>query len=344
MISRESFGNTEYGEPVYRYTVRDNNGCGADFLSYGCIIQSVLLRDRQGALQDVCLGYDTLSEYQQNADYMGAVLGRCANRIANARFELDGQTYYLSKNDGRHHIHGGAEGFHRKVWTSQIISEDTVRFFRISNDGEEGYPGNLIVSVEYCFRDNCLHITYDATPDANTVVSLSNHSYFDLSGGSGDALEHWLLVNSNAYSENDSESIPTGRLLPVEDTPFDFRKGCLIGERINQKTDQLIRCGGYDHDFLLQGTETAALLWHKSSGIRMTVRTNMPSLEVYTANALGSGVRGKHGRIYYPRAGVCLETQHIPNAIWHPQFLSPILRQGQRFLSRTSYCFDVVNV
>jgi len=344
MIARTPFGFTAEGGPVHRYSMRDEHGCGADFLDYGCIIQSLFVRDRLGAIRDVCLGYDTVEGYEQNGDYMGAVLGRCANRIAGAKFVLDGRTHCLSANDGRHHIHGGAGGFHRRIWEAEPLSDEAIRFFRRSAQGEEGYPGNLDVSVEYAFHQNCLRIDYRAVADADTVVSLSNHTYFDLSGGMGDAMAHWLLINAERFAENDREFIPTGRLLPVLGTPFDFRKGRKIADCVDAPHEQLERCGGLDHDFSLEGADPAALLWHEHSGIRMTVRTDMPSLEVYTANSLPGDAVGKYGRVLRRRSGICLETQHFPNAIRCDGFPSPILRKGNAYRSKTHFIFDIVEI
>jgi len=342
MISSALFGVDPQGEPILQYKLRDERGCGADFLDYGCIIQSLYVRDQENLLTDVCLGYDTLDAYLANDDYMGAVLGRYANRIAQAGFTLNRQTYRLSANDGENHIHGGLCGFHRRRWNARVLHDHAIRFTRRAADGEEGYPGNLDVSVEYRFEHDCLTIDYYAVSDADTVVSLSNHTYFDLSGGRGDALSHWLTINADFITENDKQSLPTGIMLPVEGTAFDFRSARRIGERIDWPDRQLRYCGGFDHDYALAGAEPAAILWHEASGIRMTVHTDMPSLELYTANSLAGGQVGKYNRLLRPRSGICMETQHFPNAMAYPGFISPILRCGERYHSKTRFCFDTI--
>ena len=319
MITAAVFGTDLQGNQVRRYQLRDDTGCGADFLDYGCIIQSVLVPDHERHATDICLGYDTLDGYLSRQDYMGAVLGRHANRIAGARFLLNGQGYRLSENDGANHIHGGYNGFHRRKWAAQIIDDYRIRFSRTAADGEEGYPGNLEVSVEYSFADDCLTIAYQAVSDADTIVNLSNHSYFDLSGGRGDVLSHWLEINADFITENDAQSLPTGTMRPVAGTAFDFRKPHQIGERIHWPDQQLIYCGGYDHDFALKEIGPAATIWHEASGIRMKVYTDMPSLELYTANSLDSSTAGKHGRVYNPRSGICVETQYFPNSMACPR-------------------------
>ncbi len=342
MITSVLFGIDKQGEPIHKYSVRDQDGCGVDCLDYGCIIQALFVKDRQQQLTDVCLGYDTLDAYLVNGDYMGAVLGRCANRIANAQFTLNGQPCHLSANDGINHIHGGLQGFHRRRWDARIVDDQSICFSRRAADGEEGYPGNLDVSVTYRFEHGCLTIDYRAVSDADTVVNLSNHTYFNLSGGHGDALSHWLTIHADTITENDAQSLPTGVMLPVAGTAFDFRTPRRIGERINWPDTQLSNCGGYDHDFALAGANPAAVLWHEDNGIRMTVRTDMPSLELYTANSLKGEAVGKYRRILRKRSGVCLETQYFPNAMACPAFVSPILRRGETYRSQTRFCFDVL--
>ena len=343
MITASHFGTLPNGTHVTCYHLRDETGCGADFLDYGCIVRALYVLDQAHAITDVCLGYDTLDGYVQNNDYMGAILGRHANRIARGTFELNGRTCALTVNDGVNHMHGGEHGFHKKCWHVEVLGENAIRFFRCSTAGEEGYPGNLNVSVDYHFEDQCLAMVYHAVADEDTVVNLSNHTYFNLSGGRGDALSHWLQIDADCITENDGESLPTGKLLPVTGTPFDFRMPHQIGDRIHWSNTQLAHCGGYDHDFALNSGTPAARLWHPDTGIRMTVYTDMPSLEVYTANALTGSSVGKNGNIHSKYAGICMETQFFPNGMACEQFTSPVLKAGQAYHSQTRFHFGITD-
>ncbi len=282
------------------------------------------------------LGYDTGAEYEARDGNLGSTIGRVGNRIGGASFSLGGKTYELAKNNGVNHLHGGILGFGRRMWRMEA-NGDSVVFERLSPDGEEGYPGNLQVRVTYTLTpDGALHIAYDADTDADTLVNLTNHAYFNLDGG-GSAEAHRLQIFAERFCENDAATLPTGRLLDVEGTPFDFRAGKTVGADICADDEQLRRCGGYDHNFCLSG-KRAAVLCGAQSGIEMTVWTDMPGLQLYTANFL-SERPGKGGAVMRKRGAVCLETQLYPNAMNCYGFPSPVLRAHSHLHSETIYAF-----
>jgi aldose 1-epimerase len=348
------FGRTRDGRVVTGYRLENARGAAATILDYGCTVQalhvqSLCARDATGALVDVVLGYDTVGEYEDNDGCAGAVIGRFANRIGGSSFTLGGSTYRLARNDGENHLHGGLKGFDKVIWHAEEQG-DTLVFTRLSPDGEENYPGNLSVRVAYTLTgDNALRLVYDADTDADTVVNLTNHSYFNLNG-KGSVLGHSLQVFAGAVTENDAHCLPTGRLLETAGTPFDFGEPKQIGKEINAPDIQLKNGGGYDHNFVLAGgdwsRETAALtkaaaLYSPESGIRMTVLTTEPGLQVYSGNGLTLR-KGKNGAFFGRRDGLCLETQVWPNAMTFPHFPSPVLRKGEHYHSETVYRFDVL--
>lgn len=335
-ITREPFGRTTYGEAVSRYTLRNAAGMSVSILDYGCTIQSVCVRG-----VDVALGYDTVAEYEKNDGYLGAVVGRHANRIGGGAFELNGRIYTLAKNDGSNHLHGGKRGFDRYVWAAGTV-DNRLRLSRISPDGEEGYPGALKVDVEYFLsEDNAISIAYRAECGVDTVLNLTNHCYFNLNGqGSGSILGHILRLDAEAITENDDGCLPTGVICPVEGTPFDFRLGKTIGADIDCGHVQLNSCGGYDHNFVLSGSSLRSIgtLTGDVSGISMEVSTDQPGVQFYTGNFL-TPRKGKGGAVYNKRDGLCLETQHFPNAMAQPHFPSVVLKKGEVFTSTTVYRF-----
>ena len=340
-ITREHFGFAKSGEAVSLFTLTNAQGAAARVLSYGCVLQSLSVPAREG-LRDVCLGFDSLEEYESKGGCFGAVCGRYANRIRAGRFSLNGREYFVSLNaGGRHHIHGGVRGFHKQVW--QAEAEGTVlRLRRRSPDGEEGYPGNLDVTVEYELDDaNALHIRYRVGTDADTVLNLTNHSYFNLNGhGSGPVMDHTLRLAASAITAVDESGMPDGTLLPVEGTPFDFRGAKPLGRDIDSGHPQLLLGRGYDHNFVLdgRGQRTIGELRAGDGSLTMTVDTDQPGVQLYTANNL-SGLEGKGGAVYGRRSAVCLETQHYPNSPEHAHFPSTVLRRGEVFTSETIYRF-----
>lgn len=342
MIQEEPFGCTREGTPVTAYRLENENGMRVRILDYGCTVQSVQIPDRNGKPVDVVLGYDTVPEYQQQDGYMGACVGRVGNRIGKGAFTLEGKAFSLACNDRGNHLHGGRVGFDRRLWRGEIVSGG-VRFARRSADGEEGYPGNLDVRVTYTLSDaNVLRIDYSAVSDQKTLVNLTNHSYFNLNGG-GTVLQHLLQIPADRFCENDANCLPTGRLLPVAGTPFDFRTPKPIGRDIGCRDAQLGCGGGYDHNFCLSGARgmhPAAALYAPESGISLEVQTTLPGVQLYTGNSLTPRT-GKGGRKYSFRDAVCLETQLWPDAVHHADFPSAVLEPGVCWQQATEYRFGV---
>lgn len=338
-IEMQTFGATRDEEPVTAYTL-ETEALRLRVLDRGATIQSVWVRDRDGAWVDVALGYDTVAEYESRDGYLGACVGRVANRLGGAAFTLNGVTYPLAKNDGNNHLHGGSRGFDQYIWRAEVL-EDGVRFSRISPDGEEGYPGNLKVSVTYRMLKDGFQMEYDAVSDKDTLCNLTNHAYWNLAGH-GSAMEHTLQIHADHFLENSGECLPTGKILPVEKTPFDFRQPKKIGRDIDIPDSNLKNGSGYDHNFCLSGNgklTRAAVLHSTISGISMAVDTTMPGMQLYSANFLGPWP-GKGGVIYNKRDGVCLETQYYPNAM-ACDFEKPILRAGEHYHHVTRHTFWV---
>jgi len=317
--------------------------------SYGARITSIKVPDRKGAFADIVLGFDTVESYRTSPKkpYLGVTLGRYAGRIANGRFTLDGVEHVLAKNNGPNHNHGGVTGFDKVVWDAKRIPNG-VQFDYTSPDGEEAYPGKLDVCVTYTLTDkNELIIDYRATTDRATPVNLSNHSYFNLAGeGSDTVLNHELRIIADGMLPIDKTSLPTGKIVPVADTPFDFRQPKPVGRDIDQPNDQLANGSGYDHTFVLNPSkngvsEPAATLYEKNSGRRLQVFTDQPGVQLYTANFLDGSLIGKSGRPYQKRSALCLETQHFPDSPNQPQFPNTILKPGETYKTRTIYQFSV---
>ncbi|MCZ2155911.1 MAG: galactose mutarotase [Bryobacterales bacterium] len=343
------FGQLPGGEQVTRYTFRNARGVELSVMDYGATILSVKLPDSSGKLTDVVLGFDTLEGYLGTQPYMGAVVGRYANRIAKGKFTLDGKTYTLAINNGPNALHGGLKGFDKKLWTAKSVSVDgqpAVEMAYTSPAGEEGYPGTLNATVTYSLtNDTEVKLHYTATTDAPTVVNLTNHAYFNLAGaGKGTILDHIVTLNADRFTPVDSSLIPTGELLAVDGTPFDFRVPAAIGARIGDLENEQIRFGGgYDHNFVLNGTagqlSFAARVKEPVSGRVLQVFTDQPGLQFYTGNFLDGSVTGKGGLRYEKRFGFCMETQHFPDSPNHPEFPSVVLNPGETFHSTTVYRF-----
>lgn len=338
-IEKRSFGTTARGERVTLFEIITPE-LTARVLDYGATVQALLVAGKDGNPVDVVLGHDTIEGYETHDGYLGACVGRVANRLGGAEFTLNGKTYKLAKNDGQNHLHGGLRGFDKYIWDAEVL-EDGVKFSRVSKDSEEGYPGNLAVSVTYRVQNGALSITYDAKSDQDTLCNLTNHSYFNLNGG-GSALSHVLQVNAERFLENSAECMPTGKILPVDGTPFDFRAPKPLGQDIDEANQQLQNCGGYDHNFCLPdaGALTeAAVLSSPESGITMKTLTTMPGMQLYTANFLGPWL-GKGGAVYDRRGAVCLETQFYPNAMRCEGFRKPVLKAGEAYHQVTVYEFS----
>lgn len=340
ICEKTPFGVTKDGRQVTAFSLKEG-AMSAVILDYGCTIQSLMVPDRSGKPVDVVLGYETIGEYEENDGYLGAAIGRVGNRIGAGRFTLEGREYTLAVNNGPNHLHGGLVGFDSVIWSAEI-KPDALVFSRVSPDGEEGYPGNLTVTIAYRLTENALEITYDAKTDAPTLVNLTNHSYFNLNGG-GSVLEHVLTVNADYFCEGDGDCLPTGKLLPVAGTPFDFNKAKPIGWDIHADDVQLERAGGYDHNFCLSDPttmKTAAVLLSEKTGIEMTAYTTLPGMQVYTANFLTER-RGKGGVSLGKRNALCLETQRYPDAIHHADFPSVVVTPEKAYHEVTTYAFGV---
>ena len=335
MITKRPFGALEDGTAVSLWELTNERGLTAQVLDYGVTIRSILVPDKRGKLVDVVLGYDTLKEYVRDGCYLGTTVGRCANRIKGASFELNGKTYPLYANNGENHLHGGKRGFNKYVWNGEQTGE-AVTFSRLSPDGEEGYPGNLQVQVTIGWEGDSLTIRYEATTDQDTVVNLTNHSYFNLNG-KGKINGHLLQVAADHYTLNGRDGIPTGEVVSVEGSAMDFRTPKTIGQDAGKKEPCVSFFNGYDSNFIISGHPFATAVGDKT-GITLIADTDQPGVQLYTANALGPRL-GKKGSFYGFRSGFCLETQNYPDAIHHPQWPSCILKAGETYRSVTTYTF-----
>jgi aldose 1-epimerase len=342
-VTKQTFGNTADGTAVDLYTLTDGK-IEAKITNYGGIIVSLRTPDREGKLDDVVLGYDSLDGYLANPAYFGAIIGRYANRLAHGTFQLDGKTYSIPKNNGDNTLHGGTRGFNKEVWTARQI-QNGIELTYVSKDGEQGFPGTLTTTVTYTLDGSALRIEYSATTDKHTVLNLTNHSYFNLAGeGKGDVLGHVVKIDASKITPVDATLIPTGELKPVDGTPFDFRTPHAIGERINADDAQLKLGIGYDHNFVLDHAEgklsEAAEVYEPTTGRILRVLTTEPGTQLYTGNHLDGTITGKHGHIYKPRFAFCLETQHFPDSPNHPNFPTTELKPGQKFRSVTVFEFS----
>jgi aldose 1-epimerase len=347
-LKSKSFGKTRAGEPVELYTLTNSKGMEADIMTYGGILVSLKTPDRGGKLADVVLGFDSLDGYVNDPPppYFGALIGRYGNRIGGGRFSLNGTEYKLAQNNGPNHLHGGLRGFDKVVWKARTPDAQSLELTYLSKDGEEGYPGNLTATVTYTLTENNeLKLDYRATTDKDTVLNLTNHSYFNLAGqGEGDVLGHQIMINADRFTPVDSGLIPTGELRSVESTPFDFRQTRAIGERIDAADEQIKFGKGYDQNFVLNragsGLELAAKVIEPKSGRVMEVLTTEPGVQFYTANNLNGSLRGKAGKVYGRRYALCLETQHFPDSPNKPNFPSVVLKPSAQYQTTTVYRFS----
>lgn len=340
-LKKEPFGMT--GD-VFLFTLSNNKGMTVKITNYGATITSILVPDQKGKPGDVVLGFNTLQEYLTNHPYIGTIVGRYGNRIAKGRFVLNGKEYKLVVNNNENHLHGGTKGFDKVIWSgTEIKTSDTVgvRLSHLSNDGEEGYPGNLLSTVDYLLNNhNELTINYDAKTDHPTVINLTNHSYFNLNGeGSGDILGHEVMINADRYTAVSDSLIPTGELRAVKGSPLDFTVSQKIGARIGEVK------GGYDHNYVLNKTQNnlslAAKVYEPNSGRIMEVLTTEPGLQFYTGNFLDGTFTGKSGKSYQKHAGLCLEAQHYPDSPNHPEFPTTVLNPGDTYRQVTIYRFSI---
>ncbi len=345
-IKKELFGKMPDGRGVDIFTLTNKNGVEVRIMSYGGIIVSIKVPDKQGRAGDVVLGFDNLEGYLKGHPYFGAIVGRYGNRIGNARFSLNGVEYKLAANNDQNHLHGGLTGFDKVIWAAKIDG-NTLELSYLSRDGEEGYPGNLSVKVRYTLTDrNELKIDYFATTDKDTVVNLTNHSYFNLAGqGSGDILKHRLSIEASSFTPVDSGMITTGEIKKVVGTPFDFLKPTEIGARVDADDQQLKFGRGYDHNWVINGKpgtlRLAARVDEPSSGRQMEVWTTEPGVQFYIGNFLDGTLTGKENKVYKFRYGFCLETQHFPDSPNKSSFPSTVLRKGASYKTTTIYKFSV---
>ncbi len=348
MIEKKPWGKTAKGEEIELYTLR-NGKAEVSIATWGATVTSLRVPDRTGAIADVVLGFDSLEPYMKEHPFFGVVVGRYANRIGQGRFTLDHKEYRLTINNGKNQLHGGPEGFYRKVWKpEEVEAKDgpALKLTYVSPDGEEGYPGTLTASVIYTLTDDgSLRMEYSATTDKLTVVNLTNHAYFNLSGpGEGDILGHELMIKAARFTPVDETSIPTGELRSVAGTPFDFRKPTALGARIGVADEQLKIGKGYDHNFVLDGGVTkkprlVASMHDPKSGRVLEIITTEPGLQLYSGNFLDGTIKGKGGKVYAYRGAFCLESQHYPDSPNHPSFPTAVLRPGKKYQSTTLYHF-----
>ena len=349
-IRKQAFGKTEDGKNVDLYTLTNTNGLKAEIMTYGGIVTSLQVPDRDGNFADIVLGCDSLDEYIKGTPYFGALVGRYANRIAKGRFTLDGVEYTLATNNGPNHLHGGVKGFSMVVWNAKQMQTDQGPALKLtyrSRDGEEGYPGNLSCTVIYTLTNNNeLKISYEAKTDKATVINLTHHSYFNLGGyNSGNILGHELMINADRFTPVDKDLIPTGEIKPVKGTPMDFTRPMAIGSRIEQVP------GGYDHNYVLNssppscfrkkagGLALAASVYEPKTGRVMEIFTTEPGIQFYTGNFLDGSVKGK-GAVYNKHNGFCLETQHFPDSPNKPNFPSAVLKPGEKYTQLTVHRFS----
>lgn len=342
-VSKAAFGKMPDGTAVDVYTLK-SDAVEAKITNYGARIVSIVTADKSGKTGEVVLGYDSLDGYlADKKTYFGAIVGRYGNRIAHGKFTLDGKTYQLPKNNDENSLHGGTVGFDQHIWTAKEVAGG-VEMTLVSKDGDQGYPGTLTAHVRYTLHHNALRVDYSMTTDKDTVVNLTNHSYFNLGGaGSGTILDEEITIASDKFTPTDKGLIPTGVLAPVDGTPMDFRKPMVIGKHIHDDYEPLKLAGGYDHNWVLRGSngevKTAARVHDLKTGRVMTVTTTEPGVQFYTGNFLDGSFHGPHGVAYAKNTGLCLETQHYPDSPNHPSFPSTTLKPGEARHSTTTFTF-----
>lgn len=342
------FGKTRDGRAVTEYTLDNGRGLRADVIDYGAIVRRLFAADRRGKAADVVLGFDNLRQYEKESPFFGCVTGRYANRIAKGQFKLGGKTYRLAINNGPNSLHGGLVGIDKAVWHAEprfVDGQPAIKFTHTSSDGDEGYPGNLAMTLWYVLtKKNGLVFDYRATTDKTTVLNLTNHSYFNLKGeGKGDILDHEVKLNASCMTPVDADLIPTGEIADVKGTPLDFTKFHRLGERIDSDHEQMRRGNGYDHNFVLSSEDgslaKAATVRETKSGRIMDVFTTEPGVQLYTGNFL-QGPVGKSGKAYRFRHGLCLECQHFPDSPNQPSFPTTVLKKGEIYSQVTEYRFS----
>ena len=347
-MNKESFGTSKQGEAVSVYTLTNKNGAQVRVTDYGATLVSIIVPDRDGNMQDVLLGYDNVTGYENNTCYFGAVIGRNGNRIANAKVTIDGVTYDLDQNDNENNLHSGNKGVDTIVWDVAAQTEQAVTFRCVSKDLEQGFPGNMDIEVVYTLTDdNAVEIAYKAVSDKDTVANFTNHAYFNLAGhASGFVGEQELrIAASNFTPVIDAKAIPTGEIVPVAGTPMDFTTAKKIGQEIDSDDIQIQYGGGYDHNYVLDKSEKGAFelmaeAYAPETGIVMKAYTDCPGVQFYSGNFITEQT-GKQGAVYHKRDGFCLESQYYPNAVNEPNFDAPFLKAGEVYTTKTSYQFGI---
>ncbi|SHJ97394.1 aldose epimerase family protein [Paramaledivibacter caminithermalis] len=346
-ILKETFGRLKNGKEIIKYSLINDNNFLINILNYGGIITEIIAPDKEGNPGNVVLGFDNIRDYEEKSPYFGAAIGRNAGRISNAKFEINGQRYTLAHNNGKNNLHGGNKGFDKVIWdVENVINNDFVelRMSYLSIDGEEGFPGNLDVNITYFLNNNNeLEIKYSAISDKDTIINLTNHTYFNLSGDlKKDVLEHKLTINADKVAYVDNQIIPTGELVDVRNTVFDFRKAKEVGKDINKEIEQLVNCGGYDHPFVLNKDKSfSARLEDEKSGRVLEIITDQPIIVFYSGNGLGEELILRGNRRCKKHLGLCLETQDYPDAINQANFPTKIYRSGEKYEAYTKYKFYV---
>lgn len=339
----ESFGSTSAGLETTLYTLENQNGMRISVADYGATLVNVLVPDQAGRLTDVVLGYDDVSGYEAGDKFFGAIVGRVANRIGGASFKLNGKTYKLAANDHGNNLHSGMDFYSKRMWTVLEYGKDHIVLSLDSPDGDQGYPGKVTIRVSYTLTDdNEIKIHYHAVPEEDTLINMTNHSYFNLSGqDTGTVLNQEVWINADAYTEADAESIPTGEIVSVEGTPMDFRQKKTLGKDVDADYQALRFGGGYDHNWVLNGSGSrkAAEMSSADTGITMEVYTDLPGMQMYCGNFL-EGDRGKGGASYEKRSAVCFETQYFPDAVHKDHFAGPVVKAGQVYDTETVYKFS----
>ena len=344
-VTTRVFGRTRAGAEVQAHTL---TGTGAELprlevIEVGAAVTSLLVADRDGHPVDVVLGYPELAGYEQSEAFFGAVVGRYANRLGGGRFTLDGETFTIPANEATHALHGGPEGFDGRTWTTSAVGEDEITLTLVSEDGDQGFPGRIEVSVTYAVREAEVSISYQARTDRATVVNLTNHSYFNLDGPDGETVDrHVLSVAADGFTAAGPELVPTGEITPVDGTPLDLRRPTPIGPRVREPHTQLLPARGIDHNLVItgEGLRRHATLHSPASGITLEVLSDQPGIQVYTGNFLDGSIVGSAGRTYRQGAGIALETQHFPDSPNQPSFPSTVLRPGEEFRSTTVWRFS----
>ncbi len=345
-VKKSYFGTTKDLNRVYKFTVLNNRGTEVDIINYGATVTSFRIKDNLGKTHDIVLGYDSLDDYENGDKFFGSTIGRCANRISNSSFRINDKIYNLENNEGDNHLHGGENGFHRKIWDYKV-EERVVIFTYISEDMEEGYPGRCTLKVEFTLTDdNELCINYIGKTNKDTILNPTNHCYFNLNGhNDGSILKHSLTVNANSYTPIESDGIPKGKIYKVENTPFDLRTPKSIQEVISRESKQLFYGKGLDHNFCINGKENTlrlgAILEDDSRERRLMVYTTLPGIQIYTGNNIGRE-NGKGNSTYLDNSGICLETQYYPDSINIDEFQSPILKAGEVYKSTTIYKIESI--